>query len=93
MIPTRDVAPRAISQFLRRQPASDAKVRFAWESSVGPSLARATSVRLDSASTLQVTADTESWRSEIVRSAPLITRRMAELLGSDTVERITVRRR
>ena len=93
MLLARDVAPRAISQFLKRQPVSNGKIRFAWESAVGQSVARATAVKLDASGTLQVTANTESWRREIVRSVPLIIRRMADLLGSDTVKRITVRRR
>ena len=93
MLSTRDVAPGAIKEILRRQPVSPGKVQFAWESAVGPSVARATSAELDASATLHVTVHTESWRSEIVRSKPLIIRRMAELLGSDTVKRIAVRRR
>ena len=93
MLPTRDVAPRAIGEFLKRQPVSAGKVRFAWDSSVGVSVARATSVTLDRSGTLLVTAETESWRSELLRSAPLITRRMADLLGRDTVKRLNVTRR
>ena len=93
MLSTRDVAPRAIGEFLKRQPASAGKVRFAWHSSVGASVARATSVALDGSGTLVVTAESESWRREILRSAPLITRRMADLLGRDAVRKISVTRR
>ena len=93
MLPARDVAPRAISQFLKRQPASSGKVRFAWESAVGQTVARATAVSLDASGTLHVTANTDEWRREVVRSVPLIIRRMASLLGSNTVKRITVKRR
>ena len=93
MFPTRDVAPRALGEILKRQPMSDAKIRFAWLSSVGPSLGRATSVMLDSRGTLRVTADTEHWRREVARSRLAITRRLADLLGAGIVKKLSVKRR
>ena len=93
MFPTRDVAPRALGEILKRQPMSDAKIRFAWLSSVGPSLGRATSVMLDSRGTLRVTAETEHWRREIARSRLAITRRLTDLLGAGTVKKLSVKRR
>ena len=94
MIPARDVAPRALGELLRGQPTSHAKVRFAWSSCVGTSMARATAVRLDTASgTLHVTTDAETWRREVYRSSPMVKRRLAELLGPGTVKRISVKRR
>ena len=94
MIPARDVAPRALGELLRRQPTSDAKIRFAWMCCVGTSIAHATAVRLDSVSgTLHVITDAEAWRREVSRSIPIVTRRMTELLGPGTVKRITVKRR
>ena len=94
MLPARDVAPRALGELLRGQPTSAAKVRFAWTSCVGTSMARATAVRLDTSSgTLHVITDAETWRREVSRSIPLVKRRLSELLGPGTVKRITVRRR
>ena len=94
MIPARDVAPRALGELLRGQPTSDGKVRFAWASCVGTAMARATAVRLDTASgTLHVLTDAESWRREVSRSIPIVKRRLSDLLGPGTVKRISVRRR
>ena len=94
MISARDVAAKALGELLRRQPMSDAKVRFAWRSSVGVSIARATAVRFDKNSgTLVVITDAEAWRQEVHRSVPVVSSRMNELLGRGTVKRITVERR
>ncbi len=93
MLPTREVAPRALGDLLKRQPMSDAKVKFAWLTSVGPSVARATSVVLDAAGTLRVTTETEHWRREIARSRVVIARRLAALMGAGTVKKLSVKRR
>lgn len=91
MLPTRDIAPRAVGQLLRDQPLTPAKVRFAWQASVGTSMGRATSVRLEEDGTLTVWASGEHWRRETARSVGVIKRRLAELLGQNIVKRITVR--
>ena len=93
MLPTREVAPRALGELLKRQPMSDAKLNFAWLTSVGPSVARATSVALDEAGTLRVTTETEHWRREISRSRLVITRRLTDLLGAGSVKTLSVKRR
>ena len=94
MISARDVAARALGELLRRQPMSDAKVRFAWRSCVGVSIARATAVRFDKSSgTLVVITDAEAWRQEVHRSIPVVSTRMNELLGRGTVKKITVEQR
>ena len=92
MIPAREVAPRALGEALRRQPMSAAKVRFAWQSSVGTSIARVTSVVLDETGTLHVNAQSEHWRREISRSIVVIKERLAHLLGPDAVKRVSVKR-
>ena len=71
---------------------SDAKIRFAWESSVGNSMARATSVQFDTSGTLHIKTDTEEWRREISRSIPIINKRLGQVLGSSVVRRIIVKR-
>ena len=77
---------------LRDQPLSEAKVRFAWRTAVGASIAHATSVTLAADGTLHVHADGEHWRRETVRSAAVIRQRLAELLGRNVVKRVSVKR-
>ena len=78
---------------LRGQPLSKAKIRFAWHTSVGASMARATSVELDPTGTLYVRTDSEHWRRETIRSAGVIKQRLAALLGQHIVKRVTVKAR
>ena len=94
MIAARDVVPGVLTELLRGQPTSDAKIRFAWMCCVGTSIARATAVRLESSTgTLHVFTDSETWRREVSRSVPTVKHRLTELLGPGTVKRITVKRR
>ena len=93
MIPVRDVAPRAVLELLRGQPLTPAKVRFAWRASVGPAMARATSVELAGDGTLHVSAAGEHWRAETARSMAVIRPRVCELLGRGAVKRIAVKGR
>ena len=93
MIRAQECASKALGEALRRQPISAPKVMFAWRASVGETMARATSVRLDSSGTLNVRADTEHWRRETVRSAGVIKHRLAELLGKGVVKSVAVSRR
>ena len=90
MLLAQQCATRALGEALRRQPLSAAKVRFAWQTSVGTAMARATTVRLRSDGTLDVRADTEHWRRETARSAGVIRTRLAELLGRDVVKHVVV---
>ena len=90
MLLARDIAPRAVGQLLREQPLTPAKVRFAWQTSVGASMGRATSVALGNDGTLTVRTSGEHWRRETTRSARVIKQRMAELLGQNVVKRIAV---
>ena len=92
MLSTRQLAPRVVGELLRGQPLSPAKVRFAWRTTVGSSMAQATSVTLDANGTLLVRADGEHWRRETARSAGVIARRLGDLLGKQVVKRVTVRR-
>ena len=92
MIPVQQCATRALGSLLRRQPLSVAKVRCAWEVAVGAAVARATTVRLRSNGTLDVVADTEHWRRETARSTRVISARLGDLLGPDTVKRVVITR-
>ncbi len=90
MIRAQQFATRALSEVLRRQPLSDAKVSFAWQTSVGTAMARATTARLRADGTLDVRASNEHWRREVVRSTGVIRARLRELLGRDAVKRVAV---
>ncbi len=89
----RDIAPRVVNGLLRDQPLSTDKIRFAWQMSVGPSIARATSVQLEPDGTLFVKASGEHWQREILRSAATIKQRLSELLGPQVVKRLKVKGR
>ena len=90
MIRAQQFATRALSEVLRRQPLSDAKVSFAWQTSVGTAMACATTARLRADGTLDVRASNEHWRREVVRSTGVIRARLRELLGRDAVKRVAV---
>ena len=90
MVPVRRVMPDALAAVLRKAPLSPEKVTFAWRTSVGPAVARATSVSLDG-STLRVSARDAQWRREIEHSAGLIRARMDALLGAGIVQGLDVR--
>jgi hypothetical protein len=83
-------AVSALKTLLDGQPTTAAKVSFAWAIAAGPTLARAATVTWSANGTLDVVARTEVWRQEIVRARPLIARRVAELVGPDTVRRIVI---
>jgi hypothetical protein len=88
MEPIQSFSSRTIAEIIRRQPASNGKTRFAWQVVVGPALARVTTVELD-AGVLRVRCD-ERWARELVRAENVILVRLRQLLGEDTLERISI---
>ena len=82
--------PGALVELLRGAPLSDGKVTFAWKAAVGPAIERATRVKLEHR-LLLVETDSAQWSKEVMRSSPVILKRLRSLLG-DVVERIEVRR-
>ena len=78
-------------ELLRGTPLSDGKVTFAWKAAVGPAIERVTTVKLERKVLLVETASAQ-WSREVMRSSPVILKRLQSLLGEDTVERIEVRR-
>lgn len=82
--------PAALEALLAPQPLTPAKVAFAWRVSVGPALARATTVTREANGTLRVAAGSAHWRREVRRAAPLIEARLARLLGAGVVTRVQV---
>jgi predicted nucleic acid-binding Zn ribbon protein len=91
MRPLAHIVPGALLHLLRDAPLSNGKVGFAWRAAVGPALERATNVRLEG-HVLLVETTSAQWSREVMRSSPIILKRLQELLGAETVERIKVRR-
>ena len=91
MRPLQQAIPGALTEILRAAPLSDGKVGFAWRTAVGPAVERATAVKLVHRVLIVETASPQ-WSQEIMRSSPLILRRLQHLLGPSVVEAIEVRR-
>jgi predicted nucleic acid-binding Zn ribbon protein len=91
MRPLYDGMPGALIELLRGSPLSDGKVTFAWKAAVGPAIERVTHVKLERR-VLLVETPSAQWSKEVMRSSPVILKRLQSLLGTDTVERIEVRR-
>jgi len=91
MRPLAHALPGALIELLDAAPLSDGKVNFAWSAAVGPALDRATAVKLERRVLIVETASAQ-WSREIMRSSPLILKRLQALLGAAVVEKIEVRR-
>ena len=89
MIAVQRVLPDTLSEIVRRQPLTQAKVDFAWRTAVGPALARVSSARLDAGGTLRVRTDDDRWMREVERAGDVIRARLDRLLGED-LKRIAV---
>ncbi len=89
MIPLSSGLPGALAELLRGSPNSDGKVTFAWKAAVGPAIARVTHVKLEHSVLLVETAG-GPWSREVMRSSPIILKRLQSLLGVDAVTRIEV---
>jgi predicted nucleic acid-binding Zn ribbon protein len=83
--------PGALVELLRGSPLSDGKVTFAWKAAVGSAIERVTHVKLEGKVLLVETVSAQ-WSKEVMRSSPVILRRLESLLGVNVVERIEVRR-
>ena len=91
MLPISAGLPGALVELLRGSPLSDGKVTFAWKAAVGPAIERVTNVKLERRVLLVETPGAQ-WSKEVMRSSPVILKRLQSLLGVDVVERIEVRR-
>jgi hypothetical protein len=89
MIAVQRVLPDMLAAIVRRQPLSPAKVDFAWRTSVGPALARATTVRLRDDGALVVRLTDARWKAELNRGRTLLRERLGVLLGDD-LQRIVI---
>jgi len=89
VIPANKVLPAVVAEVVRKAPLTDDKVTFAWRLTVGPALAKATTVRLGSNGTLHVTAESPAWNDAIRASLGMIRSRLAHYLGDDTVKSVS----
>ena len=90
MQPLSSGLPGALIELLRDVPLTDGKVTFAWKAAVGPAIERVTHVKLEHR-VLRVETASAQWSKEVMRSSPVILKRLHSLLG-DVVGRIEVRR-
>lgn len=90
MIPLQQFSSGVIAEIVRRQPASKDRTNFAWQLTVGPALARATTVELRDG-ILTVRALDRRWIQEIERARDSVTLRMQHILGADQIARIVTR--
>ena len=89
MLPISSGLPGALAELLRGSPLSDGKVTFAWKAAVGPAIERVTNVKLERRVLLVETASAQ-WSKEVMRSSPVILKRLQSLVGVDTIDRIEV---
>jgi hypothetical protein len=90
MRPLSSAISGSLPGLLRAAALSPGKVKFSWNTAVGPALARVTAVHLEG-TTLLVDTPSPEWRREVLRSSPVILRRLQTFLGEDTVTEIVVR--
>ena len=87
MQPLASVLNAVVPSLIANAPLTAEKVNFAWTVSVGPAIARATTVRLHGV-TLRVSGE-PAWLREIDRSHDLILGRLRHLLGQSQVRTLT----
>jgi predicted nucleic acid-binding Zn ribbon protein len=92
MEPIQSLLSAAVARMVRPAPLSVEKVLFAWRVSVGTAVARVTRVRLTGDRVLEVELDDGRFGDELSRSAPVILRKVQDLLGADAVDRVAIRR-
>ena len=82
-------ASRALRRMLADQPASTAKVAFAWKIVAGAAIARASVVTWQDG-VVRVAPATAAWRREIMRARRILVERLRHLLGPDVVRSLIV---
>jgi hypothetical protein len=90
MRPVSELVPTTLQRVLREQPLTDAKVQFAWRTSAGAAMARATSIELDPRGTLHVRVESPHWEAEVLRAAADLRTRLAGMLGPDVLRWVSV---
>lgn len=77
-------------RLLDSQPISGAKVQFVWRMAAGPALAKAADTEWRDEGVLVLRAKTAAWLRELRHARPVLTARMAELLGPDVIKRLVI---
>ena len=75
-----------VEELVRNAPLTPEKVVFAWRMAVGPTVDKATSVRLGDNGLLYVTCESKAWTAAVRKSVPLIQRRLEAMLGAGAVK-------
>jgi predicted nucleic acid-binding Zn ribbon protein len=87
----RSAATEALRRLLDSQPTSSAKVGFAWRMAAGPALANAVDTEWrDDDGVLRVRAKTPTWLKELRHARPILTVRIAAMLGPDVVKKLVI---
>ena len=82
MLSIQNFSSEVLADLVRRQPASPARTRFAWQVAVGPALARTTTVELVGG-VLHVRARDARWLGEIRDARQQVLLRIQHLLGQE----------
>lgn len=91
MLPIQQFSAGVLAEIVRRQPASAARTKFAWQLAVGPALARVTVVELTDG-VLTVRSTDQRWAIEIARARPMVLARLQQLLGPDAIQSVRIER-
>lgn len=86
----RSYETEALRRLLEAQPTSSAKIAFAWRMAAGSALANAADVEWRDNGVLVVRAKTPAWLQELRHARPILTTRIADLLGPDVVRRFVI---
>jgi predicted nucleic acid-binding Zn ribbon protein len=89
MEPLHRTATDSLRALLAGQPASPAKVAFAWRVAAGAAFGRAGEPEWRDG-VLIVRARTDAWRRELRRAGPVLTARLQDLVGADIVRQIVI---
>ena len=88
VIQANQVMTAVLADVIRKAPLTDEKVTFAWRLTVGPAVAKATTVRLAPNGTLYVKTSAPAWSDAIGKSFGIIRSRLAHYLGETAVKSI-----
>jgi len=80
-----------LADIIRRQPSSPARTAFAWQLTVGPALARATTVELADG-VLIVRSSDARWTLEVTRARAVVVQRLQHFLGAEAVTSLRIDR-
>ncbi|MGQ0737096.1 MAG: DUF721 domain-containing protein [Acidobacteriota bacterium] len=90
MIRANRLIPAVLAEIIRKAPLSPEKVAFAWNTVVGPGVAKATRVVLADQGVLVVTTADAHWAREVRRASGIIQPKLDDLLGAGTVKSLRV---